>query len=394
MSRVNLSALPRPTLIESVLAALLLAESVMELTGPASGDGPAAIRFVVALVAPIAVAFSRSAPAGAGLALTLMWLLDSFPGPAEGTLGAGFAMLAIIFGVAAWAARPWPWILAIFVAGTIRDVRMYQADSMDLFIDWGFVAVCTAAGLAVRYRAAHADRLEGELEVTRAEQERRSAEAVAAERATIARELHDIVAHSVSLMVVQAGTARPLAERRDAELATVLATIEASGRGALDELRRLLAVLRAEEATGLAPLPGIAAIPELVDGVRRTGLAVELQMDGDLELPASLSLCAYRAVQEGLTNALRHTDGSRTSVRLRATPAGVEVLVETRGGRLTHQRDGSGTGLLGLRERVLLSGGGLEVGPTGDGWTLRLVLPVAQQSRADAHELAQSGEPQ
>lgn len=392
MGGVKIGSLPRPTLVESVVAALLLAESVLELTGPPEGDGNPLIRVVVALVAPLTVAFSRSAPSAAAAVLTAVWLLDAFPGPAEGTLGAGFSMLFVVFGVAAWSERPWPWIGAFLAAGTIRDLRMWHSEDTDLFIDWGFVAVCTLAGLAVHHRAAHADKLAGELELSRAEQEQRSAEAVARERATIARELHDIVAHSVSLMVVQAGTARPLADRRDGELAAVLATIEASGRGALDELRRLLAVLRADDTTELSPLPGLAAIPDLVEGVRRAGLQVDLRMAPDLVAPASVALCAYRAIQEGLTNALRHTEGGRTTVDVEGSPNGLEVRVDTRGGRLSHRDGGSGTGLLGLRERVLLSGGELEAGQLDDGWRLRVVLPVDRQSRVDAAELAHSGE--
>lgn len=367
--------LPRPTVIESVLALLLLAESVWELTGPLEGDGSPAVRVVVGLVVPTAVAFSRSAPVGAASVLIAMWLLDSFPGPAEGTLGAGFSMLAISFALAAWSNRPWPWLVAVLVAGTIRDLRMWQSAPMDMAIDWAFVVVSALAGLAVHHRAAHAQRLAGELDLSRSEQERLAAEAVARERATIARELHDIVAHSVSLMVVQAGTARPLADRKDAELAGVLGTIEATGRGALSELRRLLGVLRADDADDLTPLPGLDAIPDLVERVRRAGLQVELRSEQGITAPASIALCTYRVVQEGLTNALRHTTGGHTEVILRAAGAGVEVRVATRGGRPSGQSVGSGTGLLGLRERVALSGGEMHAGPADDGWELVARLP-------------------
>jgi signal transduction histidine kinase len=379
---MRIGQLPRPTAIESVLALLLLAESVWELTGPAEGSGSPVVRALVGLVVPAAVAFSRSAPAGAAAVLVLMWLVDSFPGPAEGTLGAGFSMLAIIFGLAAWSNRPWPWLAAVLAAGTIRDLRMWQSDSMDMMIDWAFVAVTALAGLAVHHRAAHAQRLAGELDLSRSEQERLAEEAVARERATIARELHDIVAHSVSLMVVQAGTARPLADRHDPELAGVLEIIEATGRGALGELRRLLGVLRADFADDLAPLPGLDAIPDLVERVRRAGLQVDLRSEPGTPVPASIALCSYRVVQEGLTNALRHTNGGRTEVVLRTAGARLEVRVATRGGRPGKRSDGSGTGLLGLRERVVLTGGEMHAGPT-EGWELVARLPV-EPAREDA----------
>lgn len=372
---MRIGPLPRPTVIESVFALLLLAESVWELTGPLEGDGSPAVRLVVGLVVPAAVAFSRSAPRGAAAVLIAMWLLDSFPGPAEGTLGAGFSMLAISFALTAWSDRPWLWLAGVLAAGTIRDLRMWQSDPMDMAIDWAFVAVSALAGLAVHRRSAHARQLAGELDLSRSEQARLAAEAVARERATIARELHDIVAHSVSLMVVQAGTARPLADRRDAELAGVLGTIEETGRDALGELRRLLGVLRADNADDLAPLPGLDAIPELVERVRIAGLEVDLRSQPGIAVPASIALCSYRVVQEGLTNALRHTIGGRTEVALRAAGPGLEVRVTTRGGRPSGQTDGSGTGLLGLRERVVLSGGEMHAGPVDDGWELVARLP-------------------
>lgn len=365
--------LPRPTRIEAALALLLLGESAYELTGGTGGANPV-VFVIVALVPPAAVAFSRSAPMLAAATLIACWLLDAFPGPAEGTLGAGFSMLAISFAVAAWMDRPWPWVAAILVAGTARDLRMVDSDTMDMAIDWAFVVVCCLAGRAVHHRTVQAHSLAGQLELSLSEQERRAAEAVAHERATIARELHDIVAHSVSLMVVQSGTARPLAERTDAELASVLATIEATGRGALDELRRLLAVLRADDAPDLTPLPGLEAVPDLVERVRRAGLEVELHLE-TVVAPAGVALCAYRVIQEGLTNALRHHTGGRAEVTVAAEGAGLRVRILTVGGRPTGQADGAGTGLIGLRERVVLTGGHLSAGPTRGGWELTADLP-------------------
>jgi signal transduction histidine kinase len=355
---------------------VLLAASLLELLTSSPESENTTSRALAATIPPLAVAVSRTAPPVAGGALVLAWLIDSVPGPSEGTLGAGLAMLVIAFGVSAWGARPWPWLAAVVAADTFRWTRVAHGDATDVYVDWAFLALAAGAGHLVRRRTEHADRLGTRLQISENTREREAREAVARERAVIARELHDIVAHSVSLMVVQAGTARPAAARVDAELAEVLATIEQSGRGALAELRRLLGVLRVTEEADLRPMPDLTSLTELVDGVRAAGLDAHLRTDVTADVPPGIALCAYRTVQEGLTNALRHAAGSSVEVTVTTDSRALDVRVVNGSGDASAAVTGSGTGLTGLRERVLLCGGTISSGPVDQGYQLAVRLPL------------------
>ena len=204
-------------------------------------------------------------------------------------------------------------------------------------------------------------------------------EAVAAERAAIARELHDVVAHHMSVMVVQAGAARAVSASDPAATAEALRQIEASGRTGLTEMRRLLEVLKAEEdGNGLAPQPGLARLSELLDAMRASGLPVEAVVEGSPRpLPPGVDLSAYRIVQEALTNALRHAGGASARVVVRYDPGVVELEVADDGPGPPEDPEASGGhGLIGMRERVQLFGGELEAGPRpGGGFLLRARLP-------------------
>ncbi len=199
------------------------------------------------------------------------------------------------------------------------------------------------------------------------EEQRHVAErAVVDERRRIARELHDVIAHSVSVMVVQAGAARELLGRDDEGVARSLDEIQRSGRSALGETSRMLGLLR-EEETDVAPQPCAADIPGLVEGFRGSGLDVHLQMDGSTAaLPAGLDLSLYRIGEEGLTNALKHTPGARVVVSYRRTADRVDVVLESASGGASRLVPG-GHGLVGMRERVAVFGGSFSAGPTSDG---------------------------
>ena len=155
--------------------------------------------------------------------------------------------MVLVFALAAWSRQPWPWLVAAVVATTMQDLRTVNFDLSDTVLDWVFIGFVFLMGRMVHRRTAQTDELNNRLRLAELDREARTQEAVSRERTRIARELHDIVAHAVSLMVVQAGTARPHAERLDRELADVLETIEHSGREALIELRRLLHVLRSDD---------------------------------------------------------------------------------------------------------------------------------------------------
>jgi signal transduction histidine kinase len=215
----------------------------------------------------------------------------------------------------------------------------------------------------------------------RAEQEReeRARAAVAEERARIARELHDVVGHSVSVMTVQASGVRRLLRPDQEREREALLVVERTGREALAEMRRMVGVLRRpEEAPALAPQPSLEHLGRLVEQAREAGLQVELRIEGEaVALPAGIDLTAYRLVQEGLTNAIKHAKASRAEVLVHYSDGQIEVMVSD-DGRGIGSGDGGGHGLVGMRERVSVYGGELDAGPqAGGGYRLRAKLPVA-----------------
>jgi signal transduction histidine kinase len=212
------------------------------------------------------------------------------------------------------------------------------------------------------------------------EQELSTRVAVADERARLARELHDVVAHSVSVMVVQAGAARRLLGRQPERAAEALLSVESNGREALAELRRMLGVLTDEDGTApaLAPQPGLGQLDVLVERVGAAGLPVEVRVQGSPRpLPPGLDLTAYRIVQEALTNALKYAKGAQTEVVVEFGDGELKLEVRNAGGDLLPANAGSGRGLLGMRERVSVYGGELEAGgrPEG-GFAVRARLPL------------------
>jgi signal transduction histidine kinase len=216
------------------------------------------------------------------------------------------------------------------------------------------------------------------------EREARLEAAAVEERRHVARELHDVVAHAVSVMVIQAGAARQVLRTSPDQAEQSMLAIESVGRDAMTELRRFLGALSDdEEAAGIAPQPGIEALPTLVDRVREAGLAASLETDGSPRpVPASLDMTVYRIVQEALTNALRYAREAATLVRLSWEPGQlrVEILDE---GPATAPGEGSGRGLVGMRERAALIGGRLEAGPRiGGGYAVRAWLPLDPSAAA------------
>jgi signal transduction histidine kinase len=221
---------------------------------------------------------------------------------------------------------------------------------------------------------------ERERRVSIAERERDvlAREAVVEERARIARELHDAIAHNVSMMVVQAGAERRVLDDGQSSTREVLETVEQIGRGALTEMRRLVGMLRGGEDDPLAPQPGLDDLPRLVTQVREAGLPVELEVEGEpRELPVGLELSAYRIVQEALTNALKHAGDARARVRVRYGADSLELEIVDDGAGSPARAAGGGHGLVGMRERVALYGGRFEAArrPTG-GFSVRVLLPT------------------
>jgi signal transduction histidine kinase len=289
----------------------------------------------------------------------------------------GTAMLFALYGVGRYVSNDrWGYLalggaLAFVTISSITDAVAVAAAGFGLLL-----TLCIwYVGRLVRIRGERAAQLERE----HAAEARR---AVVEERTRIARELHDVVAHRVSLMTVQAGAAKTVAADDPEGASQAMQAVETAGRQALDELRHLLGVLRPEaEAEALGPQAGLADVPRLVEQLRAAGLDVTLTMDGEpADLPAPVDLSAYRIVQEALTNALKHAGpGARTEVRLHTDDRGVDIEVLD-DGRGATTLTGSGHGIIGMRERALLLGGRLDAGlRPGGGFQVVARLPVRDE---------------
>jgi signal transduction histidine kinase len=314
-------------------------------------------------------------PAGALLVVNLVLSATVPSGELYQPQFLAFPMLVAIYLLATAVSGRTAWLagagtLLLVVAGHVASPDGDLADFWPLLL-WGGPWL---AGRVVRRvtqdaatRLADAD----------ADRERATHEAAAAERDRIARELHDVVAHSVSVMVVRAGGQRLRLADKDVEAATAFADIEQAGREALTELRAMLGVLRAPGPTESPrePLPGSAAIDAMVDRLRGAGQHVDLvEFEVPPDLPAGVSLGAYRVIQEALTNALRYGSGP---VEL-AVGARDEVLrITARNAVGSGRADGAGRGLAGMRERVRLLGGTLAAGEDAGTWTLDARLPIS-----------------
>lgn len=348
LSRVN------PLLVDTTVAAALTILTQVEI-----GASRPAAHIALALTLPLA--FRRRAPLGVALVVAAAAALQGLTANPPSEFGEYVAITLAVYTVAADAPiGPAVLGLAGSVAGIVlHDLRSDQygsasgiaSDLMTPVVFWG-------VGRAVR------------LALGRARAARLHAEtAVQDERRHIARELHDIVTHSLGIVVLQAQGGRRVLDGREPTVTDALATIEQSGRLALDEMRRLLGLLRdGDERSGLAPQPRLAHVDELVDRFRAAGLPAVVELEGEpVPLTPGLELSAYRVVQEALTNSLKH--GGAATVRIRYGADALEVAVEDGGPANGHSNGvgGAGRGLLGMRERVTLYGGTLEHGPRPDG---------------------------
>jgi signal transduction histidine kinase len=302
----------------------------------------------------------------------------------------GVAILVAVYSVAAYGER-WVSLAGLAAAAVGSAAVQLTPGRFQMPTPVTNTLILGAAWLLghfVDVRRAYTDQLErtAELERARAEAARR---AVAEERLRLARELHDVVAHSISVIAVQSGVGAHVAASQPEEAAKALAAIEATSRAALIELRRLLGVLRQEgEPQGsLAPVPGLADLDALLTEVAKAGLAVRLRVEGTpWQLPAGVDLSAYRIVQEALTNVVKHAGEARAQVTIGYGDQDVTIEVTDDGlGVTAPAGDGRvrvGHGLIGMRERVQVFGGELEAGPRpGGGFRVAARLPLAGERR-------------
>jgi signal transduction histidine kinase len=245
---------------------------------------------------------------------------------------------------------------------------------------WVALSVLWVVGVVIRVYRGSIERAERRAALFAADREARAREAVAEERTRLARELHDSVGHALNVVVLHAGAAQRVIEKKPELAREALGSIETAGRQALGDIERMLGILRApDEEVSRDVTPGMGQLEALCGQVREAGLPVDLVVEGEAPpLPASLDLTAYRIVQESLTNTLKHAGKTRATVRVRyeESALAIEVLDEGRG--VTPATAGGGRGLVGMRERVATFRGELEAGPRADGgFGVRARLPLA-----------------
>jgi signal transduction histidine kinase len=267
--------------------------------------------------------------------------------------------------------------VVFYHGGVYRDLPLNEA--FLLVYNAVFIVLPVLLGLAVRSLRDRGRELSEQAAELRREREENARRAVLDERVRIARELHDVVAHHVSVMGVQAGAARRVMARRPDQAAEALSSIEASSRQAVVELHRLLGFLRREgQDDALAPQPDLAQLPELIAQATQGELTVGLSVEGEPRpLPGTLELSVYRVIQEALTNALKHSGGTAATVRVAYEATSLEVEVSDDGRGAGGATGGSGHGLIGMRERVRLHGGHLRAGPDpAGGFVVRASFPL------------------
>ncbi|MER5371942.1 sensor histidine kinase [Streptomyces sp. NPDC002553] len=370
----------------------VVADTSTRNTGQGTDD-PALI-VPVAFLLCLVVALRRRMPEG-------MLLLAGAIGVAQlaldvATMAADFALLVIVYTVAATGVR-WSSWLALgtgLSAATLAQMRWPNGQTSA----WGNVAIVVfqtvpfalawVLGDSMRTRRAYFAQLEERASRLEKEREAQAKVAVAAERARIARELHDVVAHNVSVMVVQADGAAYVLDAAPDQAKKALETISSTGRQALAEMRRLLGVLRTgehQESGEYVPQPDVEQIKDLVEQCSGSGLPVDFKVEGTPRpLPSGVELTAYRIVQEALTNTRKHGGPhAGASVRLVYFDDGLGLLVEDDGKGAPHELyeeggiDGQGHGLIGMRERVGMVGGTLDAGPRpGGGFRISALLPL------------------
>jgi signal transduction histidine kinase len=378
-------------LADALLALVLAATAQYEIwVGPLFDDGIPGPRFanaVLLLVITVPLVWRRRAPtavfvlvlAAVGLQVSLIDEARSDQPPFQHWI----ALLVVFYSLGAHAERR-----RAIVAGALGGIVVVGGDLVDLLSGgarledtlpaWFMLTAAFGVGFALRGQRIQSTLLTHRAERLEREREQKARLAVAEERVRIARELHDIVAHAISVIVVQAQAGARVLEGEQASAREALGSIETTGRQALVEMRRLLGILRQEDRElALAPRPSLAYLDVLADGVRDAGLPVELHVEGQAkQLPPGVELSAYRIVQEALTNSLKHAGPASAQVFVRYRPEEVEIEISDDGRGAVEGRE-DGHGLVGMRERAALVGGIVESGTNGGrGYTVRARLPT------------------
>jgi signal transduction histidine kinase len=364
--------------VDLALAGAFVALTLIEgLVAETSARSP--VGLVVAAVSMAALAWRRQFPLVVA-ALVLAAILVTDP---EDEFSVLLALVLVAFTVGSETDPPRSHVgLAIVVVPFVAALASEGLQPSDLAAALVFLIGPWAVGTLLRQRTSRTLEAVARAEAAERDRELQAAEAAAAERTRIARELHDIVSHSISVVTIQTQAVRRRLGPEQARESADLAAIEATAREALAEMRRLFGVLRGSvDGASLAPQPGLSDAARQVELARATGLEVTLRVEGEAyPLPPGVDLAAYRILQEGLTNALRHADATRVDVLVRYGRGGLDLAVED-DGRGGHDGDDvGGHGLIGVRERVALYQGRVSAGPgPSGGFRLGAWLPVGDR---------------
>ena len=377
-------------LLAGVLAPVFVVETLIY-----GGD---LVSVAAAVLASAALTVRRRLPVVGLLVVLASLFVVLWRSPASDGESIAFVAIFLIahYSVGRWAGGLEAWVGVVCVVASIcgfaigdavdNDVAISDISAGSVGFAVFFVGGPWAAGLAIRLRRQRESELDAENERLRREQEEQAARAVAEERSRIARELHDVVSHAISVTVLQARGARRTLTSDPDGARKALDAIEQTNTAALGDMRRLLAVLRDTEPEGLAtdnhaPQPSLAHLEELVAHVRESGVPVEVEVVGTpQDLPPGVDLSAYRIVQEALTNVLKHAAQARARVVLDYSDDALAVTVSDDGipGPVYGTEPGGGHGLIGIRERVAVVGGDVTAEPGRDGgFEIRAVLPYA-----------------
>ena len=365
---------PDPLTLDRRLAAVLTvgAELQVWLAGSAGQHRVAAALVAPALTASVAVRRRYPTLVGIGVPALTAFELALWGDPQ--IVANAVAYFCALYALAVWTPpRRFALGAALIVA---VDLAASVGPKQNLRNTLPFALLTPVVMLLVRRVIGDRER---RAELAERERDLAAREAVVEERARIARELHDAIAHDVSMMVIQAGAERRVLDGERGSTREVLETVERIGRGALTEMRRLVGMLRSDAGDPLAPQPGLNDLPMLVTRVREAGLSVELRVEGERrELPVGIELSAYRIVQEALTNALKHAGEAHAAVRIRYGDDSLELEIIDDGAGDGSRAVGGGHGLVGMRERVALYGGRFDASrnPAG-GFVVRVKLPIA-----------------
>jgi signal transduction histidine kinase len=372
--------------LDWLLAATLAALALVEIWVGGSWGGPRGLATATALLQTLALGARQRAPLSV-LGLVVAGSLVSFAyAPASSDQDSIVQLVVLLIacystgahaaGTAAVVGGTGVFALATAIAVTDPDPGLALGDIVFFVV---LLGTPWAAGVGIRRRRASEGKLERRAAVLEGDREQRAREAVAEERARIARELHDVVAHGVSVMTLQAQGGARMLDSEPEESRRAFAAIEETGRRSLVEMRRLLGMLRRDDdELPLAPQPSLTELDALVDDVRLAGLPVEVVREGEpTDLPSGVDLSAFRIVQEALTNALKHAGPTEATVVVRYGEHELELEVADSGVGVAGIDADSGHGLVGMRERVSVFGGDLEAGarPEG-GYLLRVRLPL------------------